>query len=381
LVTGKWEISINVDATQLLFGDKYRFMAIVYTNVEDTYEVNSFISPEEYVVDQLPTWDGTGIDFSGFVNDIDDNYLGNDLECVVEERIRANVKMEFPADQYKDYIQAALGLTIGNDVRRYMTNVIMEIYEETVVGPNTYRRVMHYANAIKTGPTTYSAVSGLTLDFSVPDEATFKYDFRVGYESWLPNLYTYVNGVALLTPDSDQNWAGRNMKVEWKFVFLYDDYSTPFQDTLIYQHRIRPNGYEGDRLALEFQDPDQALNDFVCTDDGCCMQGHLLIADTGYNLITNVEVAPGNKAVLEEAEAWVPDRLAQLTTPKVISQETSYGQSTAAMGKFCLDLTTFSVNLNYKISVLAKPKSGIAGRILSDGTDRDTNDGTQRQIS
>jgi len=353
------------------------------------YEVNTFISEEEIVVDALPQYDGNGLDFTGSLSDCDDNYSGNNLECVVEERMRANLRVDFAADKWKNDIFARLGIVVPNDIRRYLTQVFIDVHEETTVGLTTTKHTFAMPILNKTGPTTYTTAPGVALDFSVADQATFRYEFRNRYEAHLSNLYTYVNGVLLTSPTSTMNWAGRTIRLEWNLVFFYDDYTTPFSDTIKYTQIVRPKDYEIDSFYIQEKDSDfsgkgDAIEwpDFECTEDGMCYQARITNDSSGYKLITIIESNPGNATVtLEEREEWVPDVLPQLTTNKYYNQESDFGQTTADVAKFCVDASKISLNLPYKISAIAKQVIPENGRILSDGIDRDLSDGTQRFIS
>jgi hypothetical protein len=72
-----------------------------------------------------------------------------------------------------------------------------------------------------------------------------------------------------------------------------------------------------------------------------------------YNLITTIELAPGTISNIEENEEWL-GVLAQLNSLKIASSETAYSESEATFAKFCLNNSLFNLNLQYKISAIAK---------------------------
>ncbi len=368
-VTGKYECSVHVDSTLLTYGQKYRIIGIAYSEGE-TWEVNAFISDEEYVVDELPSYTGDEMEVTGSLSDYDREYFGNDLVCVVEERMRSKMLLQFPGDQYKDEIFDRLGLAISNDIRRYLVKIECTIYTDVTILGNTTRQIYARAISNKISPTSYTSASGLTLDFSTSDEATFKFDWRNRYEDNLLNIETQVNGVPLITPTSNQDWAGRVLTVEWKFTYNYDDYFVPFTDTVFFKQIIRPKDYEFVNLKIENQETEDENDDFTCIqDETLCLQARLNSGgdENEYSLITTIEKSPGSIATIEENEEWVGDVLPQLDSDKFVNQEADFEETTANLAKFCIDLSKVNTNVTYKISAIAKRDESNCAILLETG--------------
>lgn len=355
-VSGKWQVDITIDKTKLAFGQRYRAMAIVYNKSGGSnYELNSFISPEEIVVSELPNYAGEGLDFTAKLYDVDKVYTGNDLECVVEERMRSEITMDFASNKWADDILARLGLTVPNDIRRYLTEITVDVYEETTAGLITTKHVFAYPQLLKTSPTTYTTASGVTLDFSTADKAVFKYDFRNRYETHIANLYTYSNGVLLTSPTSNMFWGGRTINIKWGFKFYYDDYATPFSDTLYIRQMIRPKTYESGSYKIQTDGglaQGEREPDFYCMDDTCFEA--VVSPNDGYKLITTIEPDPGSILGIEEHEVWAPGIMTQQTNDKILSQEENFGETETNKANFCLSSSHLLVNLPYKISAIAK---------------------------
>lgn len=345
-----------IDPSQLIYGESYRFIGIAYMKDGDTYEVNSFIS-QGFRVDSLPQFNGDGFEMIGTLKDYNKEFLGNELICVVEERIKSILQINFPADQYKNDILARLGLVINNDIRTYLPTIVMEIYEEVVSGPNTTKHIFDRKIFTQTSPTTYTSNTGATLTFGT-DEATFDYEFRVRFESGISNLESQLNGVVLPSPTSNQNWAGRTIKIEWKLIFYYNDYVSPFEESVRFIQKIKPKNYEtGAKLIIE--DVRKETHVLFCNTDDMCFEAKITPgAGEGtpeqYKLMTTIEPSTGSINNIEENEEWTGTELAQLDSPKFLTQEESFSETVPAKAKFCLDPNELLLNLNYKVCAIAK---------------------------
>jgi hypothetical protein len=359
LGSDQWKVDVTIDKSKIVFGAKYRAIAVCYQTDEYlAYKVTSFIS-EEFVADDYPTWTGGEGNFTGELIDYNTKY-NNDLICVVEERIQS--KLTFAHSTFAAEILARLGITLpSNDIRRYLTRLDLVIYEETVDGSgNTVRQIYDTNTIYKTGATTYTSTPRLSASFGA-NTSLFDYTWRNRYESHIPNVQTLVNGVALPLPTGDQNWAGKVLTVEWAFHFVYDDWTSPFEDVVRFRQKIRPADYIDDgTFYIDYIYPSHDINsEFICIDGGgndlgeiCLAALHLAASENQYNLIVNIEPVQGNAYTLEEAEAYT-DQMPQLTTNKITNEGTLYIMA-ATEGDFCVDMTKLTPNTTYKISALRK---------------------------
>lgn len=345
-----YESTFFIDKTQLVQDTRYRIICIAYY-ANGSVEVNSYIS-DEYAVDAYPCYQGDGIDFTANLADYDKVYTGNNLECVVEERMRSMIQMDYTLDKWKDDIFNRLGLVVTNDIRRYLTNIDLEIYE-TYTDPllGTVKNIFDRKNAVKLNATTYSTPSGMVLNFGT-DLARFYYYWRNRYEDHLPCIQTLVNGVAQTPVFETQNWADKTLYVEWRLKFIYDDYTTPFSDTIILYQMIRVADYNRE-ILIKNQDTTQPNKTSFCKGEEMCLYGELAtVSPTDYHIINNIEASPGNSSTIEESEQWVGGVLDQLTTDKIYDQDSAFGAN--KKGNFCIDTTKLIAGLTYKISMIAK---------------------------
>ena len=377
LVSGAtFESTFKIDKTLLTVGEKYRIIGIVYLEEYGVYNVNSFISDEITV--GVPSFDGTGYSFEGRLSDYINEYLGNELTCTIEERMKSSIIFDYSYEAFKSDMLNRLGIVLtNNDIRRYLTTITCEIYEESGTTIQYLKRDV----ANKVDPVTYSAPSDITLDFS-GDILTIDYFWRNRYEANQLNVETTVSGVPLGTPTSNQYWGGRNLKIKTQLEFYYDDYSIPFSDIIEYIQLITVKDYEFSDLFIQTES-EQSVPGYYCTDENPCLEAVLgLASPSDYKLITTVEPSPGAVGSIEENEIFV-GILPQLTSAKIASQENNYSDTEATKGKFCLEASAFLLSLPYKISALAKKTSGTApmSRITEDDIIRDVEDGsTYREI-
>lgn len=378
LVTGKYEVSFYVDKTKLTAGAKYRFIGIPYDDTNPVMtEVNSFIS-EEYSVG-LPSYSGA-YDIVGTIKDFAKEFTGNDLVCVIEERLQSILNVDYSAGVFSADILARLGLVVPNDITRYLTKIKCEIYQDI----DAYTR--HYFKrsvAVKSG---FLGGYAIPSDLQMTNSAgvlNLKWNYRNRYESWIPNIETTYLGVPIPVPTANQNWGGRELKVRFSLELYYDDYSTPFTDNLIFIQTIRPKGYTSD-VEIFKEDGETIGNaEYFCADEESCFKAKLNVASPEeYKLITTVEKAPGASGTIAENEVWT-GVLTQLTSDKFASQEESFSETEADYSKFCLDNEKFVLNLDYKISAIAKrvaPPIPVDGRITEDDILREVEGSTDYRI-
>lgn len=376
LITGKYEISFHIDKSLVLPGELYRVIAIPHYNME-VYEVNSFISNMLEV--DLPTFNGNGYEFTGTLTDYNKEFTGNDLVCVVEERIKSKLVVDYSGDVFKDDILARLGLVVPNDIYTYLQNIKCEIYEDIGTTRHYYKR-------------SQASFSLFLLAWAIPSDMSFtnvggiltiNWDWRNRYESWIPNIESQISGFILMSPTSNQNWAGRTLKVKYSLQLNYYDYAVPFSDNLVFIQTIRPKGYTSD-VEIFKEDGEEIGNaEFFCSDESECLKAKFNLPNPeDYNLITTVEKSPGTITSIEENEEYLGE-LAQLDSDKFASQEVSYSETEATFGKFCLDNSKFVLNLPYKISAIAKKKPNVIpedGRITEDDIVREVEETTDIRL-
>lgn len=381
-----FKVTFKLKASELVYGAKYRMIAVVYERDVERLDVNSFIS-EEIVVNEVPCYEGNGIDFFGRLSDYHREFDGNHLVCAIEERLRSKLQMEYPLNKWKDDIFNRLGLVVANDLRKYLSEITVEIYEEhfdPLLG--TVRNIYDLKTAVKSGPLTYSVPSGMTLSFAT-NECEFWYDFRNRYEAGTLNMQTLVNGINVTPPLDNQYWGGKILNLDWKLKFNYYDYFAPFTEEMIFKQVLEVRDYGS--IAI-FKQIGEGENDSVlekttfCQGDIMCLFGIATPPDGSnpeeYRLIVNIERAPGNIISIEEAEAWKGDELPQLTTDKIYSQEIQYGETMENSAGFCVNTNKLLVNSQYKISVLAKRFVERYRRVTEIGEPRKTEYGSQRTL-
>lgn len=351
-----YKSTFSVKASELVFGQNYRFMGIVYTqdgvSIFDGTTNLGGVTP----VDAVPCFDGSGFELEGRLSDYNKQFTGDDLECCIEERMKSILAMDFTSDKWKNYIAAKLGLTVANDVRRYLTQISCTIYQEyTDSSSNVIKNIYKQVFANKLTAVSYSTDPDISVNFPNDGSASFECNWRNRYEAGTNNVQSFINGVNV-PPLDNQYWGGKNFTVEWKLTFFYDDYFAPFTDEIIYNQEIRVRDYGGVQLFLQGDDP-EAVN--VCNGENMCFDALYNRIDPiedpyVYALIANIEPSPGNITTIEEAEAWVGNELPQLTTPKIYDEEVLYGDTQTDVAKFCVDTTKLTLNLPYKITALAK---------------------------
>lgn len=350
--SSRWRMTAHIDKSQLVIGEKYRFIAVVYRNSGGTYKVTSFIS-DEYTVSAYPTWTGNEAIFEGSMEDYNNRYTGKDLTCIVEERIRATMTINHA--NFATEIYNRLGITLPNsDLRRYLTQVDAVIYHESTSGGNTTRQILDEGISYKISPISYTAVQRMSQSFGTTS-TTLKWLWRNRYESWMSNIRTLYNGVALPSPTGTQNWADLDLVMEFALHFIYDDYSTPFEDVVRYRFKFKPVDYIKDStFKIETQDASLEDDVFFCIQDGklCLRAKHSATSVDDYNLIVTIEPIQGNAFTVEEAEAY-SDILTQFTTLKITNEDTLYS-STATIANFCVDVDQLVPGTTYKIAAMRK---------------------------
>lgn len=341
--------SFYIDKDLITLGATYRFISIAYDLEGD--HVNSFIS-EEFTT-AIPSFNGLGYSFVAKLRDYFNDYYGNNLTCIVEERMQSIININYDYFGFSDDILHRLGLVVPNDIRRYLTKVTVEIYEDASV---QLRHYLQRSIAYKTGPTTYMTPDGMELNFTTAN-LEIKYPWRNRYETSIPNIESTFNGI-IISPASNQNWGTRTLKVRTKLELFYDDYAVPFTDELVFMQVIKPKTYDTQGFAIYSnaggKDAPVLATDYFCPDDANCFNAVFSNGSYAqYRLLTTIEKNPGTISMIEENEEML-GVLAQSDTNKFSSQESAYGETVATKAAFCIDGTKFVYDTFYKLSAMAK---------------------------
>lgn len=354
-----YEVQYTIDASKLVGGAKYRLIAIVYDNVG--LKSNSFIS-DEYIVDHVPCFDGEGFNLAATLSDYQTEFTGNDLECVIEERMKSTISLDFTSDKWKNDILTRLGLTTSNDIRRYLTEVSVSIFDENhVTGIGVIRNLYDLKVSSKYGLLSYSTQPGLTLDFTTVDKPVFTYEWRNRFENTVDCLQTTIDNTTNVIPVyGKQYWGGKTLKIKWKLKFYYDDYILPFEDSIEIFQQIRVKNYDSD-VSIEYNDGNGIRGSWnkaitnVCQGEEFCM-GIVLNNNTLTNMKAIINIHPSGSGLnaINEAEAWVGDELPQMLSPIFSSGDEDFSTIyTKLAAKFCIDTSKLSVN-SYQVSGIAK---------------------------
>jgi hypothetical protein len=380
----QYKATFNV--SNLVIGAKYRLIGIAYSFVfGEPKKVNSFIS-HEIVADGVPCFDGNGLDFTGTLSDYQNEYTGNDLECVVEERMRSEIKLDFAFNKWKNDLFTRLGIVGTNDIRRYLEKIEIEFYnEEFYTIFSNIRNVYDYKVINKTGFNTYSTQQGMTINFA-SNYANFIYEWRNRFENNINCLSSSINNIPI-APQSTQFWGGKTIKIKWTFTFTYDDYLIPFSDKIVYEQKIRVKGYQN-RISVAALDEDDIAIEKTsyCKGNDICVGGFLTGSVTDpdnqdFKLISNIKPIDSNVDVIKESEAWQGDEMNQLQQIDLTSQDEDFYQIEDDMGStFCVKTDNLLVNSQYEISVIAKKYSEAERRVTEDESPRITENNNQLLI-
>lgn len=358
---GLYSVGCSLNASNLVNNAKYRMIAVVYYKNGSDFFVNSFIS-DELVNDSSPCFDGEGFNLEATLSDYQTEFTGNDLECVIEERMKSTISLDFTSDKWKNDILTRLGLTTSNDIRRYLTEVSVSIFDENLVtGIGVIRNLYDLKVSSKYGLLSYSTQPGLTLDFTTVDKPVFTYEWRNRFENTVDCLQTTIDNTTNVIPVyGKQYWGGKTLKIKWKLKFYYDDYILPFEDSIEIFQQIRVKDYDS-HVSIEYNDGDGIRGSWnkaitnVCQGEEFCM-GIVLNDNTLTNMKAIINIHPSGSGLnaINEAEAWVGDELPQMLSPIFSSGDEDFSTIyTKLAAKFCIDTSKLSVN-SYQVSGIAK---------------------------
>lgn len=340
--------SFYVDKSLLTDGATYRFISVCYAT--ETNDVNSFISEEVFTAP--PAFDGQGYTFVAKLRDYFNDYYGNKLTCTIEERIQSIINLNYTYFGFSTDMEQRLGLVVPNDIRRYATKIMVEIYDQPSAQLRQYYdRVIAY----KTGPTTYTVPSNMELNFTT-DNLEIKYLFRNRYEADVPNVESLFNELPI-PATTTQDWGGKTLKIKTTVELYYDDYATPFTDALEFIQEITVRDYATVQQANIYKTGTSVaprISEYYCLSEVICLDAWVASAAyAGFRLLTTIEKETGNIATIEENEE-LTGLFTQLDSAKFYDQEHSYGQTVANRAKFCLDGTLMTLDKQYKLCAISK---------------------------
>ena len=371
LVSGStYEAFFEIDYSQLTAGRKYRVVWILY-NLDPYYSIsdsiNTFIS-DEYTADFYEPFDGTGIEFVGSLSDYQREYLGNYLQVVPEERIKAKIKMTLydlysTTYTWEQYLLARFGQAVSaldKDIRSTLKQIDLLFYWEETIAGQVYRHVVDEQTIVRTGINNYllplnTEFNSIGTDVAIPDfqdvvEVT--YTFRVRYEANILNIRSYIDGVLQPAPLATMDWRNQTIFIEWS---LYFDYPLLLEeDTVTFTQKILVTEYENDKLladrSLDFVDEDSE-DIVICTGDDSCFTTELIGLTSFYRHIVNIDRPSHKVQNIEEEEVWT-GVLPILASDKLTSVEESYFYDDEAI--FCVDQDEILLNTEYKVAAIAK---------------------------
>jgi hypothetical protein len=341
-----------IDKTYLTHPGCYRVIAIAYDETGGSYASTSFISDQLCTTNNKP-YDGNGWNEQFVVSDFHKTYPAETLTCTVEERLQVVLDLDYSYNQWANDIFNRLGLVVPNDIRRYLTQVRVLVYEERTdqagILYTTYRRDYFVDVTLAQNPNgTFTTQNGMQFTAGL-NAAALIYDFRVRYESHIQNLYTDYDGVVQPLPLANQNWGGRNLTCEIQLEFYYDDYVTPFTDRVIYRTYLKPKAYVTSPLSID-------AKSVVCSGLTKCYKPTLdgsITDPENYRLIVTLEPLNGLSTTLGENEEYAQGILPQLDISAVVSQDVPYAAGTG-LANFCIDTGMLNSGFTYKVVALAK---------------------------
>jgi len=357
---GYWELTFTTDHTYLTAGTGYRLLFSGYQDamggVSSSQGIGAHISAVNvlpYCLTPCPTSVEfpINLEFTGSIIDLHDEYLGNSLTAAIEERLRTKLIVDFSDNRWKNNIDCRLGndvggdTTVSNDIRKYLNGVELEFFESSsdpVLG-GTVKNTLVKEFINKTGVNTFSSPNiAFTFDMST-EKLTMTYDFRNRNDQNLPALFSFLNGTPYLPVIGNQYWGGKQLSIRWSLVFYYNDFPTPFTDTLYFTQTLNVRDYSNDVTITNF---DKTV---FCNTGSFCLEAAIVFASpSNYRLIATRQQSSG---LLVEAESFAPDNLGQQTDLSIPSMDINYGTGAA---QFCMDGSQLLVGNTYKLSAMAK---------------------------
>lgn len=343
------ELLFNVDYRLIEDGVNYRMIAVGY----EPYSTESIIGVSTTIQKLLSyPFDGNGINFRGTLSDVQREFDGDELTCVIEERIRTKMYLSYPYDQWKNDVNNRLGIsTATNDIRDYLELVKVEIYEEyydiNVAG--TVVNILQQAILSKIALNAYYSPD-ITATFN-PDESEFEMTFRNKNDAGSSPISSTVNGLPYYNPSyplGNQYWGGKDIFIKWRFGFKYPSFS----DNIDYIQRLHVKDYDE---GIEITRVGSSVN-YICQGDNVCFEALITASipdfDTEQFLLINT--VENISLPLQEEEAFVGPELPQQTNAFINTQDVLYHGTPLQQGDFCVDSNGLLLNWNSKFSAMAK---------------------------
>lgn len=357
-----YTMSFTVDKDAVDVGDEFGFAIIVYDSAGTT--TTGILKKTAPTTSQVPFY-GAGFVVGGFIRDYLTEFVNNDVECVVEERMASKIIIDFAGDLYKNDMLNRLGINVANDVLQFMTKVNFSIYEDTTgavspYSPNSDIRNYLVERQMNRELGSKLIFSGITEEFiaaSYPNQLHLTALWRNDYNENQNCIRTLIDGVDYGTKLSTQDWSGKVLTLEWKLTFVYDTIAVPFSDVVTYKQIIRVKGYEPEVINIYLQDSNKENLNYQCKNANIDLRAEFITGGSTYKLISNIEPSPGSIVTIDESEQWQVGNftaMPQKTTNKITDQETEFGDTLADNAKFSLNGDNLSNGVQYKISAIAK---------------------------
>jgi hypothetical protein len=345
-----WEVTVSIDHTYITTGAAYRIIAILYSTTDD--HTVSQISQQLQGGAQVG-WTGEGITVNRTWRDYVADYANCSLQATICERLRYTVSMLYPGDALRSDFLARFGIDGANDIRRYLTSIRGQVWhrrtDQAGVLYTTDRVDMLYDTQVYRLPDgSYPTVNGIGFS-TVTNGCVSAINFRCRYENHIPCLYTLYDGVIQPSAVGNQYWGGKQLTVRLTFELYYHDAAVPFTDIIQFDAGLTVRDYMASgEYSLTPIESD------ICTVDNACLVATLPVsASQPFKLITTIEAAPGNSGTVEETETFT-GLLPTMVSPKILSQETSFGETIATKANFCVDGSELIPGINYLINAIAK---------------------------
>lgn len=356
-----YDLDFDIAADQLELGASYRIIIVGYdpatsqkaTGISLPFGTTSVVP---YCENPCPaSYDyPNSLEFTATLSDTDNEYTGNDLTAVIDERIRTKLVVDYSDNKWKNNIDCRTlgsfgGDTISsNDLRKYLVGVSLEIYEEytdTNLG-GTVRNVLDQQFIQKIGTNTYQSNNIVFTFDTVAENLEMYYDFRNRASANLPCLSTTLDGAGYLPLQGNQYWGGKQLYIRWRLQFYYTDWATPFIDYLDIIQQLYVRDYSED-VQLDEVSP----SSFLCPGQSYCIDASIAYGTPGnYKLINTFELIDG-PGLVTESEAFVTGLLDQEQSDVFGSQDSDF---TGGDARFCLDASELLLNQSYKFTAIAK---------------------------
>jgi hypothetical protein len=299
-------------------------------------------------------FNGEGFTMMGRLSDCESEYTGDNLTCTIEERMASEMIIQFPFDQYKNDILNRMGLVITNNITTFLTKVKFTIYENTTLPFPFFGAVKNVLDERTLTKVNGQYVGGNITMTNIPDQMNLKAFWRNRWEENINCVYSLINSINYGSFETNQDWGGKTLTIEWELTFFYDTLITPFTDIVRYDQQIFVRDYSP-LVEIHTQDPDQDDLNYLCSNENICLYAQFVEPPgDNYKLITFIDNNPGSILTIEENEVWSPAEFGPLVSNKFASQEENFGDSTANQAKFCLVSSLLTDNVTYKVSTIAK---------------------------